>query len=66
MHAVFPVRQRGESLMTRLTGDAFQQAEAGITVLSGSCRIYWRVPGVDAAATAPPPQLIYEDDFNQR
>lgn len=63
---MFPVRQRGESLMTRLAGDAFQQAEAGITVLSVSFRIYWRIPGVDAAATVPPPQLIYEDDFNQR
>lgn len=66
MHAVFPVRQRGESLTTGLTGGAFQQVEAGITVLTVSCRIYWRVSGVNAAATVPPPQLIYEDDFNQR
>jgi len=66
MHAVFLVRQRGECLVTRLMGGAFQQAEAQITFLTVSCRIYWRVPGVDVVATVPPPQLIYEDDFNQR
>ncbi|MNP52233.1 hypothetical protein D3C76_1466110 [compost metagenome] len=51
---------------TRLTVGAFQQTEAQITVLTGRCAVYWRDVVLSEDATVLPPQLIYEDDFNQR
>lgn len=66
MHAVFiPVRQLGDNLTARLAGDAFQQAEVEITLLTGSRCIQRLVVDFDAVATVPLPQLIYEDFFSQ-
>ena len=63
---MFPVRQRGESLTTRLTGGAFQQAEAKITVLTVSRGVQGLLLDLEESATVALPQLIYEEDFNQR
>lgn len=53
-------------LTARLTRVAFQKTEEGITVLTGSRIVYLRIVDLDADATVPLPQLIYEEVFNQR
>ncbi|MBB2886939.1 hypothetical protein AF70_00039690 [Pseudomonas sp. KD5] len=50
----------------RLTGGAFQQAEAKITVLTVSRGVQGLLLDLDESATVALPQLIYEEDFNQR
>lgn len=50
----------------RLTGGAFQQPEVKITVLTVSCCIQRLLLSLDESATVALPQLIYEEDFNQR
>lgn len=50
----------------RLTGSAFQQAEAKITVLTVSHDVQGLLLDLDESATVVLPQLIYEEDFNQR